>query len=299
MMRYFLILLCINTFVLACQAQDKTQDKTSSVMEVRYWDWGHTPVRDNYQYELLKLVLEKTRPLYGDYSLNRVTTFFTTARVRRELSRGKVFNVQAAPWRPTTVKNLEPALRVDIDICKGLIGYRQLIIEAKNQQDFLKINNLAKLKKYTAGVGRGWVDADIFLDNGFNVNSAANFETLLPMLAAKRFDFISLSVIEADEALKNSGFSESMLVADKPLLYMPLPFVFYVSIHEPLLAKRINDGLNMSMADGSFDLLFNSHFSSYIQFIHEHKQEFLILENQRLPEAMQIKPLLLEQKELE
>jgi ABC-type amino acid transport substrate-binding protein len=244
-------------------------------------------------------VLDKTRPLYGDYALTRVTTFFTTARVRRELSRGKVFNVQAAPWRPATAKNLEPALRVDIDICKGLIGYRQLIISSENQQNFLKVDNLAKLKDYTAGVGRGWVDADIFLDNGFKVNSAANFETLLPMLVASRFDFISLSVIEAEEAVKNSGFSESILVADKPLLYMPLPFVFYVSIHEPLLAKRINDGLNMSMADGSFDLLFNSHFSSYIQFIHEHKNEFLILENRKLPEAMQIKPLLLEQKELE
>jgi ABC-type amino acid transport substrate-binding protein len=268
-------------------------------MEVRYWDWGHTPLRDNYQFELLQLVLDKTRPTYGDYALTRVTTFFTTARVRRELSRGKVFNVQAAPWRPATMKNLEPALRVDIDICKGLIGYRQLIIAADNQQSFLKIDHLEQLKEYTVGIGRGWVDTDIFLDNGFKVNSAANFETLLPMLVAKRFDFLSLSVIEADEAIKNSGFSDSILVADKPLLYMPLPFVFYVSIHEPLLAQRINDGLNIAMTDGSFDTLFDNHFAPYIQFIQQNKEQFLILENQSLPQAMQIKPVLLEKNELE
>ena len=293
--RYLLISFLILPAI--CLAQTKTPE-AESIMDVRYWDWGHTPVRDNYQYELLKLVLEKTRPSYSDYSLTRVTTFFTTARVRRELSRGKVFNVQAAPWRPTSGGNLEPALRVDIDICKGLIGYRQLIISSESQQIFLKIDNLAKLKEYTVGVGRGWVDADIFLDNGFKVNSAANFETLLPMLIAKRFDFISLGVIEADEAIKNSGFGESMMVADKPFLYMPLPFVFYVSIHEPLLAKRIEDGLNLIMVDGSFDILFDSHFASYIEYIHQHKEQFLILENQSLPESMRIKPVLLEQKEL-
>jgi hypothetical protein len=292
----FIRYLLINFLVISgvCLSQTKTSE-AESIMDVRYWDWGNTPIRDNYQYELLHLVLEKTRPSYGDYSLTRVTTFFTTARVRRELSRGKIFNVQAAPWRPATVGNLEPALRVDKDICKGLIGYRQLIIHSDNQQSFSKINNLKNLKEYTVGVGRGWVDTDIFIDNGIKVNSAANFETLLPMLAAKRFDYISLSVIEADEAIKNSGLSESMMVADKPLLYVPLPFVFYVSIHYPLLAKRINDGLNLAMADGSFDLLFDNHFASYIEFIDQHKEQFLILENRSLPEAMQIKPVLLEQ----
>jgi hypothetical protein len=287
--KYFFILVSILSLSPLCQAKDAHR----AVMEIRYWDWGHTPIRDNYQFELLQLILDKTRPLYGDYALTRVTTFFTTARVRRELSRGKVFNVQAAPWRPTTANDREPVIRIDIDICKGIIGYRHLIIAADSQQEFTSIDSFAKLKERIAGVGKGWVDTDIFLDNGFKVNSAANFETLLPMLVAKRFDFLSLSVIESEEALRNSKYKESLLIADKPLLYMPLPFVFYVSIQEPELAKRIELGLNQTMKDGSFDALFEKTFALYTAKIRSHKNSFLYLKNGRLPENMQIEPVFL------
>lgn len=287
-------LIFFSTFPLMLFCSGKVQAVESS-MDVRYWDWGNTPLRDNYQFELLHLVLDKTRPVYGDYTLTRVSTFLTPARVRRELSRGKIFNVQAAPWRPLTIKNSEPAIRIDIDMTKGLMGYRQLVINSSDQPLFSTINQLNQLKEYVVGVGKGWVDAEIFNDNGFRVNSAANFETLLPMLASRRFDFISLSVIEAEQAINNSGFKGSMSIADGPLLYMPLPFVFYVSIHEPELAKRIHDGLKLSMADGSFDLLFDNHFSPYIQYIREHRNQFLILQNRHLPETMRNKPEFLDE----
>lgn len=262
------------------------------VMDIRYWDWGNTSLRDSYHYDLLKLILEKTRGNYGDYSLRRITESFTTARVRRELSRGKLFNVQVGPWRPTTATGVDAAFRIDIEVCKGLLGYRHLIIRTENKKSFEEITNLGELRKYSVGVGRTWVDIDIFLDNGFQVNSGANFDTLLPMLVMNRFDFVSLGIIEAQELIDKTSF-DSLALADAPLLYMPLPFVFYVSIHEPVLAQRIETGLKLAMEDGSFDSLFYEKFSSYIEFIHQHKEKFLFLENKRLPASLQTGPLLL------
>lgn len=285
----FLIIAGFFSFVFNTKAAEP------KVMEVRYWDWGHTPIRDQYLYELLTLVLEKTRDPYGDYSLQRITESLTTARVRRELSRGKLFNVQVGPWRPTTVKGVDPAFRVDIDVCKGLLGYRRLIIRSRDQYYFEKINQLDELKKYSVGVGKSWVDADIFLDNGFSVNSNASFETLLPMLNMDRFDFVSLGVMEAEELMNRSELKKSLVIADSPLLYMPLPFVFYVTIHEPLLVQRIDTGLKIAIADGSFDFLFRKHFSSYIEFVQTHKNKFLFLENKRIPKNLQKLPLLLDE----
>jgi hypothetical protein len=267
--------------------------KAGQTMEVRYWDWGHTSLRDSYSYELLELILEKTRATYGDYSLSKATESFTTARVRRELSRGKIFNVQVAPWRPVKATGLEAAIRIDIDIFKGLSGYRQLIIRSQNRGQFEKMSKLGELQQYTAGTGRGWVDADIFLDNGFKVNSDASSETLFPMLGKNRFDFVSLGVLEAKEFMDKTPLNNLLVIAENPLLYMPFPFVFYVSIHEPVLAERIETGLTMAIDDGSFELLFNQHFSSHIDIIQSHKDKFLFLQNPRLPENMQINPDLL------
>ncbi|MBK8186465.1 MAG: hypothetical protein IPK77_04030 [Cellvibrio sp.] len=212
--KYFFIFVSIISLSPLCQAKDTH----SAVAEIRYWDWGNTPIRDNYQYELLGLVLEKSKSKYGHYELKRIAADYTTARVRRELSRGQILNVQIGPWRPASVKGLDPAIRIDRDLYNGLLGYRKLIVRKEDADLYSEINSLQQLKRYSAGVGKGWVDSEIFLSNGFRINSGTRFNTLVPMLKAKRFDFLSLSVIEADEVVARADVNYSVLVAQQPYL---------------------------------------------------------------------------------
>ena len=287
--KYFFIFVSIISLSPLCQAKDTH----SAVAEIRYWDWGNTPIRDNYQYELLGLVLEKSKSKYGHYELKRIAADYTTARVRRELSRGQILNVQIGPWRPASVKGLDPAIRIERDLYNGLLGYRKLIVRKEDADLYSEINSLQQLKRYSAGVGKGWVDSEIFLSNGFRINSGTRFNTLVPMLKAKRFDFLSLSVIEADEVVARADVNYSVLVAQQPYLFMPLPFVFYVSVKEPELAKRIEYGLHLAIEDGSFDALFQKTFASVIANIKDNKEKFLYLKNNQLPEYMQIQPIFL------
>lgn len=259
-----------------------------NTMQVQYWDWGKTPIRDDFQFALLRLILEETKDKYGGYELQRVTAPLSTARVRRELNRGKLFNVQIAPWRPILEK--EPISRIDVDLYKGLLGCRLLIIRKEDLKQFAKVKTLKELQVYTAGVGRGWVDADVFLHNGFTVNSGASFDTLLPMLSAKRFDFVSLGVMEARELLSQSELGQTLITIEAPLIYMPLPFVVYVNNSEPLLAKRIAEGLELVTLDGSYDVVFERTYGQFLQYVRKNRQHFILLKNNTLPESMRQTP---------
>lgn len=268
--------------------------RNTRVMEYRYWDWGVTPRRDDYQVMLLKMALEKTRASHGPYQIKRVKTRLTTLRARRELSRGKIINLQVGPWREldgSGARGSDPAIRIDIPLYKGLLGYRQLIIRREDEAIYRELRNEAALRQRLAGQVSNWIDVGIYQANHYPVVSNANIANLLAMLKAKRYDYVPMSIVEAPLLLASqAGAAQELMLAARPLLYFPLPFVFYVSINEPELAARLEQGLTMALADGSFDQLFALTFAPEIEFIKQRQGQYFVLQNPLLPAHLQLAP---------
>ncbi len=261
-----------------------------SRMTFRYWDWGGTPKRDDYQFALLTLALDKTTKEYGPYQLSRVVQSYSTLRLRREINRGDVVNVHAGPWRPLELsedKLPERSLRVNIPILKDLLGYRKLLIRRSDLSLFKGIQHADDLKKLVVGQANGWVDVDIYRHNGYRINDTANPSTLFDMLAKKRFDYIPISLAEAGTALNSRPdlAGELMLLPDITL-HFALPIIFYVNIHEPQMAERLEKGMNQAKQDGSFERLFKSSFADELQLVRDGSPKRFLLQNPFIPREL-------------
>lgn len=277
-MKPLFIILIVYSFI------SSSLGSAATPMEYRYWDLGASHERDKYQYALLALLLNKTHSEFGPYRLLKVDDTFTPSRAARELSRGVIFNIEATPHRPSTGKLQEVAknkfIMVGPPLLKGLMGYRRLIVRSEDLEKFTKIKSQEELKKLTAGQGRDWADIVIYQDNGYPVSAHATLNNLFSMLEAKRFDYIPLGVIEAENLLKQYA-SESTRLSIVPnlIIYYPFPVHFNISINYPELATRIDKGLQIALADGSLSELFNQFFSAEIALLKNPDNRIFYLKN--------------------
>lgn len=282
-------------------ANDHTSDKDAMVY--RYWDWGITPQRDDYQVAVLKLALEKTRPTHGDYKIERKLETLSRSRAHRAIAQGEFLNIHASPLRPLLTEQdrreqMEESIPVKIPLMKSLLGYRSLIIRRRDYEKFSEITDAAQLQSLIAGQGRGWTDISIYEHNKYQVRGDAEYFTLFSMLLAGRFDYIPLSVIEVNGALSRfEQYSDSLMVLPDLMLYYPLPTLFHVSAKHPTLAERLEHGLTQARQDGSLDRLFEQHFSEQVQQMKSAKLRVFVLENPSVPTELGLdQPLLLSPK---
>ena len=238
-------------------------------MIYRYWNWGNTPKRDEYQAAALTLALQKTTPTYGPFSVLHVVDTMSTTRVRREINSGKRMNVQASPWRDLNADDpMERAIMIGTPVLSGLLGYRRLIVRRNDLPKFKAITTAAQLKQLVAGQGRGWVDNAVLRHNGYQVVDSGNITTLLDMLASHRFDYLPISVVEADFLMeKHAPLVDTLALVPALMLYYPLPVMYYVSANEPRLAQRLEVGLTMIKRDGSLDALTARYFVKEIELV--------------------------------
>jgi hypothetical protein len=261
----------------------------SETMAYRYWDWGKTPKRDDYQVAALTLALQKTTPAYGPFSVLRVLDSMSTSRARLEVHAGKRINVHAGPWRDLDAgEPLERSHLIGTAVMGGLLGYRRLIVRKEDLPKYKSITE-AQLKKLVAGQGRGWVDVAVLRHNGYQVEDSGNLATLLDMLINQRFDYLPISVIEADSLLHAQAADQLTLVPELTLYY-PLPVVYYVSPGAPKLAERLEAGLAEAKSDGSLDELTARHFKKEIQQVKASAHRCFILSNPLLPKIYAAEP---------
>jgi hypothetical protein len=266
---------------------------SESPMVYRYWDMGISAKRDSYQFELLKLALEKTRTTHGDYKLIRADQKITSIRASREVSRGGLINIEATPnWTteaaPSELRH-DKRIAVKIPLMENLLGYRQLVIRKSDVKKFAAITDASELKALVAGQGRDWEDAFIYRANGYKVNSEADYYNLFSMLVAGRFDYIPLGVMEVEDFIKQFGkYSFDVAIAQDILIYYPFPVLFQVSINHPELAERVERGLTVAKKDGSMKLLFEQYFSNELIKLRANKNRVFILQNERVPASLRM-----------
>ncbi|MGH8806455.1 MAG: hypothetical protein ACREX0_01085 [Noviherbaspirillum sp.] len=237
-----------------------------------------------YDYDLLRLALEKTRAEFGHYELRHSDVGMAQARAAEEIYAGTgTVNIFA---RSTSVEHEARMLPIRIPLDKGLISYRIFLIREEDQRRFSSIRTLDDLRELSVGSYTTWADTKILRDNGFSVVTGESYEGLFKMLIANRFDFFSRSVDEAyREYDERSEQLPTMKVEDAVLLHFPTTRYFFVqrSPAGEKLARRVEHGLNQMIKDGSFDILFRKYKGPLIDRAHLKTRRMFRIPNPHLP----------------
>jgi len=208
-----------------------------------------------YYSKLLELALSKTQATDGPFDITAYSHQLTKARFEAELAHNGVVNVV---WSVTSNELEAHLLPIRISLLKDLNSYRIFLIRKEDQPLFDHVKSLEDLRALKAGQGSHWRDTDVLLANNLPVVTSPQFEPLFGMLLGKRFDYFPRGLDEVwnEEKL----YAEKGLITEQHLmLHYRSPKYFFVNKHNTALADRIERGLRIAIADGSFDsLLYNT-----------------------------------------
>lgn len=203
----------------------------------------------------------------------------STSRVYREAIVGK--NVDVI-WKPTTLERERDLLPVRIPIDKGLFGWRVALIRSEDLGAFSKMRSLEQLASMRAGLGFDWADRSIMEANQLPVVTAPHYQLLFGMLQAKRFDYFPRSLAEV--GAEAPQYADSGIVIEPTFaIHYPFAVYFFVNRNNAALAEDIRKGLELMLADGSFQQQFVKQHAAMLQRLNLAKRHVIELKNPWLP----------------
>jgi hypothetical protein len=224
--------------------------------------------RYDHYWQLLAQALQITEPDFGPFKLRESTQPMTERRALEELEAGSDNITVLVHGNVADYEQLLLPIRFPLD--KGLLGYRVFLIRGDMQSRLDLVGGLDDLRRYSIGQGREWGDVTILRQAGLNVVEGTSYEGLFDMLAAGRFELFSRSVVEVGEELAREKPAHPALALEQHLLlFYPLTRYFYVarSAAGEALARRISEGLERMLRDGSFERTFRAFKSRFEQQI--------------------------------
>ncbi|HEX3577866.1 MAG TPA: hypothetical protein VHY33_04810 [Thermoanaerobaculia bacterium] len=246
---FFLALLLVS-FAAAARAQVMTYiyHAPESSLDVRYL----------YHWEILRTALERTTPKWGPYRMVP-SGFMTERRQAFELKNatGKL-TVMYLSTTPDFEQHLIP-IRIPVD--KNLGGYCVFLIRRDEQNRFAAVRSIDDLRRFSYGLGLGWIDVDILKANGFRVVTGSSYDGLFEMLVNRRFDVFLRAATEVLDEFGKRKESLPLAIEEGIVLYYPLPMYFWFPKTEEgrRLAARAEEGMRMMIADGTYDRIFDSY----------------------------------------
>jgi ABC-type amino acid transport substrate-binding protein len=253
---------------------------TDAVMKYIY----HPPessldVRYLYHWEILRTALEKTKAKWGPYAMVP-SERMNEGRQAFELkaATGKL-TVMYLSTTPDFEKNLIP-IRISVD--RNLTGYSVFLIRKGDQKRFAAIRTLDDLRRFSYGVGLGWIDVGILRSNGLKVVTGSSYEGLFEMLDAGRFDIFLRGAVEVlDEYDQRKRALPNLAIEENLILYYPLPMYFWFSRNEEgrRLAARAEEGMRAMIADGTYDAIFDKYQRSKIERLRLNKRKIIPIAN--------------------
>lgn len=204
---------------------------------------------------VLELALNKTLATHGPYQISSYPYQLTNSRFISELSRNGAINLM---WTMTDANREQKLTPVKVSLLKELNSYRIFLIQKGDEERFSKIKTLDELRKLRAGQGKSWPDTIILQKNHLPIVTSVHYELLFEMLAANRFDYFPRGLYEIWDEYE---LHKNQKIAIEPnlILYYNAPIYFFTSKENKALAERIEAGLKIAIADGSFDELFYSY----------------------------------------
>ncbi|WP_075186281.1 hypothetical protein [Teredinibacter haidensis] len=260
-------------------------DKTSPPEAVPlYTMWmGGTKGRHAFDQAVVWLALEKSREGYGPFQLRTYQKALNFERERIESARADTYNIHIAPYYSVTLENTNTFIRVKEPIIEGFLGYRQLVIRKQDLDKFAQIQSKEQLAALTAGQGIRWPDVEIMRNNQLKVIESLEINSLFAMLNKKRFDYIPMGANEAAGTLDTvTHVIPDLTIAPNIILYYPLSIFIFVTGNNPQLAERLESGLRKAKSDGSYESLFQLHFSHILEQINQPGLQLITLENTKV-----------------
>lgn len=249
----------------------------SSEAVIRYFPSGAIY---EYRWKLLALALAHTNDTKKPLQLAPFSEDVTQNRGISLLKAGTIDVIALG----TNAEREAQLLPVKIDILRGIVGFRLLVIRAADQERIRQMDDVSLRKHLMFGLNSQWADLPIMRANGFSVVTSSDYENLFVMLAANRFDAFPRGLNEAQRELDQRKQNYPQLAIEKSkALYFPYPVYFWVNKNNEALAKRIELGLSRSLADGSFRKLFESYHAAEITAIKRDKRKVILLDNTILP----------------
>jgi len=142
---------------------------------------------------------------------------------------------------------------------------------------FSGVNTIEDLKHVRLAQGQEWPDTRILQGNGIPVITAPRYEGLFKMLAAERYDYFPRSIMEIwDEQAINA---QTLEVEPHLALHYFYDAYFMVNRKNTKLAQDIRNGLEKSIADGSFDKLFQQYYGDRLRKAHLETRTVIELRN--------------------
>ncbi len=229
-------------------------------------------VRYLYHWEILRTALERTRAKWGLYRMV-ASQPMTESRQALELKNGKL-TVMYLSTNPDFEKNLVP-IRIPVD--KNLGGYCVFLIRREDQPRFTAVKSLDDLRRFSYGLGLGWIDVAVLQANHFHVVTGSSYDGLFEMVVQKRFDVLLRASVEVlDEYDQRKASLPDLYIENSLVFYYPLPMYFWFS-KTPAgrrLAARAEEGMRMMIDDGTYDRIFDKY--------QRHKIEKLRLKSRRM-----------------
>jgi len=233
-----------------------------------------------YRWKLLELALSHTQKTDESIKLVPFTEDVTQNRGVQLLQSGAI-DVIALGTNAERESQMRP---IKIDILRGIVGFRVFVIRSADQARIARLDETALRKQLSFGLNSQWADLPIMRASGFTVETSTGYENLFGMLVAGRFDAFPRGLNEAGRELEERKQSYPQLAVEQTkALFFPFPIYFWVSKENTALAQRIERGLQLSLADGSFRKLFETYHAAEIALLANAKRQVIRLDNPILP----------------
>lgn len=260
---FSVVLLCFSVFTQAITNQPLGSEiKNQRQLQIKYpynENLEHYRDWDKYFVDLLHLALSKTTHSYTatphPISENEIQQSRSISLIQNSY-----FDIH---WLTTNSKRERELLPIRIPLYKGLIGWRIMLIHSDNQQVFSNIDDIEQLKRLIGGQGRDWPDTEILTSNGFRLNNAVHTDSLIQMVGKKRIDYFPRSILEIWPEI-SANTNPNIVIENSLLVQYPLAVYFFLSNERKGAHKVIEQGLELAIADGSFDKLFYQYYSELI-----------------------------------
>ncbi|MFC7653170.1 hypothetical protein ACFQT4_13425 [Pseudoduganella danionis] len=163
-----------------------------------------------YIVELLQAALAKSPATTPD-RLHWLETHMTQDRAFTQLRNNQKLDVY---WSMTSQTREQGVIVIRIPLLKGLLGQRLLAIRPETASRFAQVRTLDDLRRdFRLGQGHDWPDTTIQQAAGLKTVTSSSYDTLYPMLQARRFDAIPLGINEIDDELRKH--SDVDLIVEK------------------------------------------------------------------------------------
>lgn len=247
----------------------------TTINSVRFWNGNKSAYRQQFELDVLTLLLSVTAESHGEVSIIDDRTDLPLAK-----DEGAVLD-NGSDVLVTVKGNAKFAgkrfIELAMSVTKQLLGQRILFTRDDKLSEF---SSVEAIRNKSVGVPETWVDAELFRRNGFTVVERGDFDSLFQRLTNGEFDFVCFGANEALEVFGSRVANQyPVSLVGGVMIEYPFPLVFYVNADNPELAKRLQLGCEIVLETGDYEALYQRYFSDIESTLKLEQRERLELNN--------------------